>query len=308
VGFYLVTGGCGFIGSTLVAALSKQGHRVRVLDDMSSSNQSSLPEDIDLVADSTGNREVLDRALDGADGLFHLAAPPRLADDPRKHSELGDDEFMAHATTVFECAATAPGGPVPVVYASSAAVYGNTPLTPIGEATPTAPVNSHGAEKLAFEKTARKFAQSHGVRSWGLRMFNVYGENQSTASPYCSSVRFFAERIIAGDDIVLYGDGGQVRDFLHVDDAVACMVMAADNLPDGAEVANACTGVGTKIIEAVKILQGLTGKPGGIQQQPGRPQDVLYSVGDTSLAQRQLGFESAIDVNDGLTRMVKALS
>lgn len=305
---YLVTGGCGFIGSTLAAALIKRGHRVRVLDDMSMADPSNRPEGVDLVAGTTGNRDALERALDGVEGFFHLAAPPRLKDDPRNHSEIDDDEFMAHAADVFECAATVPGGSVPVIYASSAAVYGKTPSVPISEATPAAPVNSHGAEKLAFEKVARQFAQSHGVRSWGLRMFNVYGENQSPASPYCSSVRFFAERLLSGGDIVLYGDGGQVRDFLHVDDAVACLLMAADNFPDGAGVANVCSGVGTKIVEAAEILQGLTGADCGIRHLPGRPQDVPYSVGDPEMTRRQLGFESAIAVHDGLARMVRALS
>lgn len=302
---FLVTGGCGFIGSTLVAALRQEDHAVRVLNHRSSERHPKLPDGVELISEGTENQDALEQAFQSVDACFHLAAPPRLSGDPRRFQECEDAEFLAHASTIFECAVRAnPAAPIPVIYASSAAVYGVTPATVAAESSPTNPVNAHGAEKLAFERAARRFAHSHGVRSWGLRMFNVYGAHQSPSSPYCSSVRMFVERALMGEDLVIYGDGTQVRDFIHVDDVVACILLAVKSLPDGAEVLNVCTGIETTINKVTDLVLSHSESPGTLVYRPGQVADVPYSVGDPAWARRRLNFESKIDLKTGLAGML----
>ncbi|MGH7152360.1 MAG: NAD-dependent epimerase/dehydratase family protein, partial [Acetobacteraceae bacterium] len=177
---WLVTGGAGFIGSHLCDALLRRGDAVRVLDDLSTGKRENLPAGAELMIGDIADPAAVERALAGVDGCFHLAAIASVA--------RGIDDWLGtHCTnltgtiTVFDAVRR---HPVPVIYASSAAVYGDCPAQPLTERAPTAPLSAYGADKLGCELHARVARQVHGITTVGLRFFNVYGPRQDPDSPY----------------------------------------------------------------------------------------------------------------------------
>ena len=248
---YLVTGGAGFIGSHLVEALIADGHLVRVLDDLSSGRIENLPHGVDLITADVTEQRAVRRALSDVDGCFHLAA---IASVERcRHEWLRSHKVnLAGTITVFEEACRAQkalGRPLPVVYASSAAVYGNTSEIPISEAAPTRPINAYGVDKLGCELHAAVASRIHKLQAVGLRFFNVYGPRQDPHSPYSGVISVFCQRILRGAPLEIHGDGSQVRDFVYVRDVVNALRRAMDAAAPAAQVFNVCTGIGTKIFQ-----------------------------------------------------------
>src|SRR5260221_7436759 len=258
---YLVTGGAGFIGSHLVEALISDGHMVRVLDDLSSGKIENLPRGVELVAADVTERGAVRRALGDVDGCFHLAA---IASVERcRHEWLRSHKVnLAGTITVFEEACRAQkalGRPLPVVYASSAAVYGNTSEIPISEGAPTRPLNAYGVDKLGCELHAAVASQIHGLQAVGLRFFNVYGPRQDPHSPYSGVISVFCQRILGGAPIEIHGDGKQVRDFVYVRDAVNALRRAIDAVTLTPQIYNVCTGVETNICQLGAIIARMQG-------------------------------------------------
>lgn len=300
----LVTGGCGFIGRETVMHLTAGGHGVRVLDNLAYPGAPAATDAAVMIEGSVGDRDVLRRALDGADACVHLAGSPVLG-NPRHDQTQDTDPFLSAADVFFSEAARAG---VPVVYASSAAVYGAAQSDRIAESHPVAPVNAHGAEKCALELTAQRYAARDGLRSVGLRMFNVYGPGQSPKSPYCGVVRLFAEKIATGAEAVIRGDGGQARDFVYVSDAARAIGLALDLSLDGAHVVNVCTGRPVTIMDVVTQLEAAAGKPLRRRYEPETDMSVAMSVGDPALAKALLGFTTEVSFDEGVVRMMHALS
>ena len=237
---YLITGGAGFIGSHLADALLAQGHKVRVLDDFSTGKMENLDDRCDVVRGDARDLSAVRRAMSGTDGCFHLAA---IASVARGNEDwVGTHGVNQGATvTVLDTARTLGG--LPVVYASSAAVYGSLEGT-AREDTMPAPRTAYGVDKLGSELHARVGAHVHGVPSVGFRFFNVYGPRQDPASPYSGVISIFADAIGAGRPITLHGDGRQTRDFVYVRDVVAHLVAGMRYCSEtrGAHVLNVCTG------------------------------------------------------------------
>jgi len=195
---YLVTGGCGFIGSHLVDELIRRGHLVRILDDLSTGQLSNVPIGTEVIRGDVADPETVAKVMQGTDGCFHLAA---IASVERGNLDwLGTHRTnLTGAIAVFDAAGrTSRSGPVPVVYASSAAVYGDNPATPLGEEAATRPLSAYGADKLGCELHAFVAGKVHGVPTCGLRFFNVYGPRQDPRSPYSGVISIFCERLRAG--------------------------------------------------------------------------------------------------------------
>jgi UDP-glucose 4-epimerase len=222
---YLVTGGAGFIGSHLVDSLMADGHAVRVLDDMSSGSADNLPGRAELQVADVTDPDAVGRALEGVDGCFHLAA---IASVERGHKDWlrSHTVNLSGTIAVFEAACRAQrvcGQRLPVVYASSAAVYGNPRELPISEQTPTCPTSAYGVDKLGCDLHAAVAGRIHEMSTIGLRFFNIYGPRQDPHSSYSGVISIFCERISRLLPVDLHGDGGQVRDFVFVDDAVRAL-------------------------------------------------------------------------------------
>lgn len=277
---YLVTGGCGFIGSHLADRLIADGHRVTILDDLSTGRLENKPILARLVVGDVADPQVVREAMNGVDGVFHLAA---IASVPRSREFWAETHRTNLSGTVvlFEAARKARNdGPVPVIYASSAAVYGDNTATPLREDAATRPLSAYGADKLGCELHARVAWEIHGVPTVGFRFFNVYGPRQDPASPYSGVISIFARKVSRGEDVTIYGDGQQVRDFVFVGDVVRFLVRAMERPPEGSEVFNLCTGRPTSLLMLLDVLQELCESRVHRQHLPPRPGDIRVSIGD----------------------------
>jgi UDP-glucose 4-epimerase len=300
----LVTGGAGFIGSHLADALLAAGHRVRVLDDFSTGRRANLDPRCEVVAGDVADPAAVRAALAGMDGCFHLAA---IASVARGNEDwLGTHRINQTGTiTVLQAARDAgreKGGPVPVVYASSAAVYGDLGGQVAREALRSSPLTAYGADKLGSELHARVAWQVHGVPTLGLRFFNIYGPRQDPVSPYSGVVSIFAARLAGGAALTVHGEGAQTRDFVFVADAVAHLLAAMRHLAraGGCAVLNVCTGHGTSVLELAHALARPGGRAPRLQHAPPRTGDITSSVGDPAEAIATLGLHAATPLAQGL--------
>jgi UDP-glucose 4-epimerase len=305
VALYLVTGGCGFIGSHLVEALIGRGDRVRVLDDLSTGKLDNLPKaggSVELVRGDIADADLVRRTIDGIDGCFHLAA---VASVERGNQDwLGTHRTnLTGAITILDAARRArAGGPVPVVYASSAAVYGDNPETPLAETATLRPLSAYGADKLGCELHARVATHVHGVPTVGMRFFNVFGPRQDPQSPYSGVISIFCDRLRAGAGIAIFGDGLQTRDFIYVGDVVASLLAAMRVLPEGAPVFNACTGRMTSVLDLARTIADLCGVAPAIDFRPPRAGEIRVSLGNPERLASALGVRAMIDLKSGLAR------
>ncbi|MFC1673835.1 NAD-dependent epimerase/dehydratase family protein [Pseudomonadota bacterium] len=310
---YLVTGGYGFIGSRLTETLINDGHTVRVVDSLAYASADAAAwadnEQLEFIEASTADTDAMEQAFDGVDACFHLAGAP-TDHDPRRDGVGHGVKIGEYAKTLFASAHRA--GNVPVIYASSAAVYGAQPPGPIAETADTHPVNAHGEEKLLLETAAKEACEAFSVPSVGLRFFNLYGPTQSLESIYCGAPRRFVEYIRTGQAFPLYGGGRQVRDFTYIDDAIASMTNVATSnstgtLDNGAHVFNICTGVGTTIRELGEMIGHAAGREIVFQDKPLGSTEVETSVGDPTRAQKVLGLKTQIPLYEGIAKMVAHL-
>jgi UDP-glucose 4-epimerase len=304
---YLVTGGCGFIGSHLCEALLARGDRVRILDNLSTGKLENKPKDAKLVRGDIADPAVVEQAMKGTDGCFHLAAVASV--EKANRDWLGAHRSNLTGTiTIFDAARRARGGqPVPVVYASSAAVYGDNPDVPLSETSATRPVSAYGADKLGCELHARVATGVHGVPTVGLRFFNVFGPRQDSTSPYSGVISIFADRLRAGRPITIFGDGKQMRDFVYVGDAIAALLAAMHVMPENGPVLNVCTGRMVSILDVAHAIAGLCGVAASTELQPPRGGEVRVSLGDPTRAAAMLGFRTATDFSSGLASTLAAV-
>jgi UDP-glucose 4-epimerase len=297
---YLVTGGCGFIGSHLIERLLAAGHAVRVLDDLSTGKRENLPDGVPVTVGDVADEALVRDLMAGMDGCFHLAA---VASVQRSQEEwlATNRANLVGTIAVFDAARKAKDGrPVPVVYASSAAVYGDNPDTPLNEDAATRPLSAYGADKLACELHARVADGVHGVPTTGFRFFNVYGPRQDPKSPYSGVISIFAGRIARGEPITIHGDGEQVRDFVYVKDLVRYLTAAMDAPRAGAPVFNVCTGKPTSVNRLAAVLADLSGRTPDVSHGPARAGDIRVSIGDPARLVGAFGMACGTDLVDGL--------
>lgn len=300
---YLVTGGAGFIGSHLVEALTAWGDRVVVLDDLSTGKRANLPNhpNVELVQGCVTNTELVASIVQKAKGVFHLAA---IASVARSHTEWEWTHQVNQSATVqllAQCAKQARA--VPVVYASSAAVYGDNADLPLSENALLSPLSAYGVDKLGCEMHAKIAAMLHGVSTLGLRFFNVYGARQDAASPYAGVISKFMDAIGAGQSVTVYGDGLQSRDFIHVSDVVRALCAAMSHVEGTRgfyDVVNVCTGSSTTLLGLIKEIEHVAGQKVSIVHEAARAGDIRASCGDVEKMHRLLGVEAEKDMREGL--------
>ena len=183
---------------------------------------------------------------------------------------------------LMELIAESPNPKAPIIYASSAAVYGDNPALPLSETDRTQPISAYGSDKLGCEHHARTGSLSRGLRTTGLRFFNVYGPRQDPASPYSGVISIFARRALDGRPITVFGDGEQSRDFIYVDDVVTALIAASQRPGDGAEVFNVCTGHQTTLNTLISILDDVVPHSLDVTFADPKPGDIRHSLGDAS--------------------------
>jgi UDP-glucose 4-epimerase len=307
---YVVTGGAGFIGSHLVEALLAWGDRVVVLDDLSTGKHSNLPANakVELVQGCVTDRQLVEKVMQRARGVFHLAAIASV-EMSRLQWERTHQVNVTGMVNILAASARL-AKPAPVVYASSAAVYGNNQQLPIDETEVPHPLTAYGADKLGCELHAHVASYVHSVPTMGMRLFNVYGPRQDASSPYSGVISIFSQRIAAAQDITLYGDGLQTRDFVYVGDVVRAFCAAMTQLEANREicdVVNVCTGKATSLLQLVEVLETITGHRVAKHMAEMRVGDIRASVGDANKLLRVLGFVAEKQLHEGLRLTLQSL-
>jgi UDP-glucose 4-epimerase len=303
---YLVTGGAGFIGSHLCEALLARGDTVRVLDDLSTGRRENLPGGVTLIVGDVADADAVGQAMSGVDGCFHLAAVASV--EKSVTDWLGTHRAnLTAGITVFE-AIRRQGSRIPVVYASSAAVYGNPVAVPIAETAPCTPLSAYGADKYGCELHARVASHVHGIPTVGLRLFNVYGPRQDPKSPYSGVISIFCQRIGAGAPVTIFGDGGQTRDFVYVADVVKALLAAMALRPADAPVFNVCTGLPTSVAALARLIAEQAGRPLDARIMPSRAGEIRHSLGVPTLADRVLGLPERVKLHTGLGAVLRWMS
>jgi UDP-glucose 4-epimerase len=279
---------------------------VRVLDNFSTGRLENLDPRCEVVTGDVADADLVTRVLKGAAGCFHLAAISSVARANESWIETHRTNLTGTITVLDT--ARADGG-VPVVYASSAAVYGDRGSDPIAEHVQPAPLTAYGADKLGSELHARVAFGVHGVPTLGLRMFNVYGPRQDPGSPYSGVISIFGRAIAQRAPVTVHADGMQVRDFVFVSDAVDHFVSGMAWLRENpsAAILNVCTGHGTRIRELAAVLGEIEQTVPDIRGGPARAGDIRSSVGDPTLAARLLGVRARLDLRRGLVATLASL-
>jgi UDP-glucose 4-epimerase len=293
----LVTGGAGFIGSNLARLLLDHGHSVTILDDLSSGYRDNLGgvAEADFVHGDVRDRAAVDRAIAGADMVFHLAASvgnTRSIEHPIRDSEIN----VLGTLTVLEAARHA--GVRKLVFSSSAGIFGELKTLPIAEDHPIDPDTPYGASKLGAEKLCLAYAKLYPLECVCLRYFNVYGVNQRYDA-YGNVIPIFAHRMLAGMPLRIHGDGEQTRDFVNVRDVALANYGAA--MRRGVSGAfNVASGTRVTINELVRLMADASGLTPAAVHGPQRPGDVRHSLADISSARARIGYEPAVGLAEGL--------
>jgi UDP-glucose 4-epimerase len=303
----LVTGGAGFIGSHVVRALLERGDRVRVLDNFSTGRRGNLADvaaDVELVEGELRSYERVHNAVRGTELVFHQGALPSV---PRSvHDPLTTSAVNVEGTLNVLLAAR-DEGVRRVVFASSSSVYGSTGTLPRAEAGPTDPVAPYGVAKLAAERYCVSFSRVYGdFETVCLRYFNVFGPRQDPASEYAAVVPRFITSIAAGQPVSIYGDGGQVRDFTYVANAVQANLLAADAEAVSGGVYNVATGRPVSVEELAEVIGSILDRPVEKRYLPARPGEIRDSWADITAAREALGYDAAVSLEDGLRLTAEA--
>jgi nucleoside-diphosphate-sugar epimerase len=304
-GTALVTGGAGFIGSHIAAALSASGARVRVLDDLSTGHRENLDEiggDIDFIEGSVADEDVLQKALDGVEVVFHEAAIPSV---PRSVEAPRQTHIASVDGTFSLLLAARDQGVRRVVYAASSSAYGDQPTLPKAEQMLPDPLSPYAVAKLVGEYYCQVFTRVYGLETVSLRYFNVFGPRQDPSSQYSGVVSRFISSLLGDEQPVIFGDGEQSRDFTYVDNVVAANLSAANAAGASGKVINVANGERITLNELLAELKDLTGKQNvTAEYREPRIGDVRHSLADNSMARELLGYESKVDLREGLKRTI----
>ncbi|MCF6336780.1 MAG: NAD-dependent epimerase/dehydratase family protein [Gammaproteobacteria bacterium] len=293
---YLVTGGCGFIGSHLVENLLEDGHQVRILDDFSTGKIDNVPSQCDVITGDVADSERVRLCMRDMDGCFHLAAIASV----QQSNEEWIRTHQVNLTGTINVFNAAKEKRTPVVYASSAAVYGDNADIPLKESSVVSPLGAYGADKLGSELHARVASLVHGVPTTGMRFFNVYGPRQNPASSYSGVISIFVDRVTNNQALTIFGDGEQTRDFIYVGDVVRFLRASMKNISCTSSVFNVCTGETVTINQLAKIVMSITASQVPVTYQATRKGDIRVSVGDPEYAQQVLSVAAKYPLARGL--------
>ena len=302
-GTYLVTGGAGFVGSHIAAALAGAGARVRVLDDLSTGHAENLEEvsgDVEFVRGGLTEPDALERALRGVEVVFHEAAipsVPRSVEDPEATHRASVDGTFALLVAARRA------GVRRVVYAASSSAYGDQPTMPKSEEMRPEPLSPYAAAKLVGEYYCQVWSRVYGFETVALRYFNVFGPRQDPSSQYSGVISRFISALASGGRPVIYGDGEQSRDFTYVSNVVDGNLRAAESPQAVGRVINVATGRQTTLNELLDALKKLTGRTDTeAEYREPRVGDVRHSLADITRAREWLGYEPQVGLEEGLRK------
>ncbi len=296
---YLVTGGCGYLGSRLLGYLIGDVHCVRVLDNLSRGVSMSTTDCVDFKIGDVCCAQTVETYMEGVDGCFHLADASESG--VSKHNGRDIKTTLAGGFNIFS---SAEKYKVKVVYISSSAVYGDNADLPLNEQAEPCPLTVYAADKRALELHAKVASIMESIPTVGLRLFNVYGERYEHEGSGCDVVTKFVECIINNKAIDIYGDGEQIRDYVYVEDAIRFIVSAMVYRNATAEIFNVCSGEGISVNELVKRVMSMTQTLVPACYKSSRSGDIYGSVGCPKKSWDKLHCKTAITLNAGLQRLI----
>lgn len=301
----LITGGAGFIGSHLSDALLANGYAVRVLDDLSTGKRSNLQlqhPKLQLIEGDVADAALVAQAAAGCQAVVHLAAVASVQASVEDPVKTHQSNFIG---TLNVCEAMRLAGIRRVLFASSAAVYGNNGEgESISEETPKAPLTPYAVDKLASEHYLDFYRRQHGLEPVVFRFFNIFGPRQDPSSPYSGVISIFSERALSGQPITVFGDGEQTRDFVYVGDLVNVMLQALtlDQVEEGA--VNVGLNQATSLNQLLAALKTVVGSLPAISHGPARSGDIRHSRADNTRLLQRFRFPEPTPMAEGLARLL----
>lgn len=300
----LVTGGAGFIGSHIVDRLLEDGHSVVVIDNFSTGHRSNLPDNqdkLEVVECDIRDFEALSKHMKNVDWVFHLAA---IASVPKTVSDPVGSQAVNYLGTLHVLEAARVNKAKRVVFASSAAVYGDDPVLPKTEAMMPLTKSPYAVDKLASEYACSMYSDLYGVETVCLRYFNIYGPRQDPASPYSGVISIFGKNI--DDDVIstIYGDGEQTRDFVFVSDVVEANIKAITLESAVGEVFNIGTSKPVSLNNLLKQFYSLKNKDFEVKYKEARDGDIKHSYANVEKANQALSWKAKVSLNDGLSTLM----
>lgn len=298
---YLVTGGAGFIGSHLSAGLLARGHQVRVVDNLVTGFRHNLQSGVEFTVADMADPAAARDAVAGVDYVLHQAAIPSVPRSVKNPAE----SHRANVDGMLNILIAARDARVKrVVFAGSSSVYGDQPTLPKREDMPTKPMTPYALQKLVSEQYGQMFTRLYGLEVVTTRYFNVFGPRQDPGSPYSGVISLFIKALTEGTRPVIYGDGGQTRDFTFVNNVVDGVLRAAETPGMGGEVFNVATGGRVSLNELLAVLKKIIGSDVEPIYQEARLGDVRDSQADITKAGRLLGYRPIVTLEEGLRETV----
>lgn len=305
----LVTGGAGFIGSHIAHALSRMGATVLVLDDFSTGDRHNLDWSttngaLEVIQGDAGDEALLGQIVPGCDWVFHQAA---VASVPQSVAQPLETNRHNLDSTLKLLIAARDAGVKRFLFASSSAIYGDSSAASKHESHAPAPVTPYGLQKYAAERYCQLFRQLYGLPTVALRYFNVFGPRQSFDSPYSGVIARFCTLMLRGETPVIFGDGGQSRDFIFIDNIVQANLLAAEAPAErvAGQVFNAGTGESITLNQLVADINDLTRQNLVARHEPARPGDIRHSQADVSALRAALGYVPKVAWKDGLAQTLE---
>ncbi|MFN3200568.1 MAG: NAD-dependent epimerase/dehydratase family protein [Bradymonadia bacterium] len=312
----MVTGGAGFIGSHIVDALVARGDTVTVLDDLSTGKRDNLAHhgDLDsapgqggpvqLFVGSVTDMQAVQAAAEGCALIYHeaaVASVQRTVEAPLETNAVN----LGGTLNVLRAAQAV--GATRVVFAGSAAVYGDSDELPLSEGVFPRPMSPYAVEKLASEQYVKVWSQLFGVETVTLRYFNVFGPRQDPSSPYSGVISIFVDRLLRGADVTIFGDGEQTRDFIYIGDVVQANMLAGTVPEASGGVFNVARGATTSLNQLYAMLAEIVGGAPPVKYGPARQGDIKHSLARIDAARNTLGFDPTVPVQEGLARLVESV-
>jgi UDP-glucose 4-epimerase len=294
---FLVTGGAGFIGSALANRLVRQGHQVRAMDDLSAGDPERLDERVFFTRGDVRDRPKLWTLLQDVDCVYHLAARVMVSESilyPREYNEVN----VGGTVSVME--AMRDVGVRRVVLASSGAVYGEQAHQPIREDQRPNPQSPYAVSKLAAEYYVRTIGALWGIETVALRIFNAYGPGQQLVASHSPVVTRFLKQALVGGSLVVFGGGGQTRDFVYIDDVASALVHASTATDVDRRIVNVGSGSETTMNQLADLVRAVSGRDVDLIHSPAESGGVSRLCADLNLARKHLKYEPSVDLKEGL--------
>ena len=295
---FIVTGGAGFIGSRLVKRLIADGYEVVVIDNLHTGSMSNLEDVLDEVELIKGRSKKISELKVKADGVFHMgiySSSPMYRENPGLVSEVIEDGIaVLEYCKEVGC---------PLVYASTSSLYNGNPL-PYREDMPIFVTDYYTEARYYLERLAELYGNMHGVRTIGLRLFSVYGENELPKGKYANMVSQFTWCLLKGEVPIIYGDGSQTRDFIYVEDVVDAFLLSMNSEKKG--IFNVGTGIETSFNDVFRMIKEILGSDIEPKYVSCPIKNYVYRTrADTHKAETLLGFKAKTSLSDGIKRIVE---